>query len=75
MESLEYCIYSQYNIYALPRGRQIASGIIVSVRKNIIGKFKTLHEMGDKKFEKQAVELRRKKTGKMSRILFINNPP
>ncbi|GBM58428.1 hypothetical protein AVEN_63785-1 [Araneus ventricosus] len=54
-DSLEHYRHHDYVLYALPRTRQIASGIIEGVKNTITTNFKFLHKMHENKFE--AVEL------------------
>lgn len=72
-DALEYYRHRNFVLYALPRSRQIASGIIVGVRNSITGNFRVLHEMDDNKFE--AVELSLWKDNIRTKLIFVYNPP
>lgn len=72
-DSLDFYRHRDYVIYALPRSRQIASGIIVGVKKTITTNFKIIHEMQENKFE--AVEVNLWKNNARTKLVFVYNPP
>ena len=72
-EAINTYKYRKYNLYVLPRGRQVASGIIVGVKKDITAKFKILHEMGENKFE--AVQITIWKNSHTYKVIVIYNAP
>jgi hypothetical protein len=74
-EKLIYYQLNGYTLYSLPKYRQIASGILIGVRKSRCAEFKIVKEMGNSEDKSEIVKVNVRKKGNNFTIYAIYSPP